>query len=207
MNRQKPPLLQIIICDQDICPTNKLPVWFPQRKRHKVSVWIHQCTLACCRCDNVVQMWYAFAVLSQSRHWRKMLSPKIPSKVTSPQTAANSLSNDHSAQILHILISTSVGQWRSTSQEHTSDMTKKWQLRCTDQIFLFCRNQTWCIAVSLWQISGAKNIVFNSWFTVSSLLEMELSITWPSSPQPIQEAPYRDLCSGINISVISLDVI
>ena len=84
MNRQKPPLLQIIICYQDICPTNKLPVWFPQRIRHKVSVWIHQCTLACCRCDNVVQMWYAFAVLSQSRHWRRMLSPKIPSKSNIP---------------------------------------------------------------------------------------------------------------------------
>jgi hypothetical protein len=64
LNRQKPPFLQIIACDQDKCPTDKLPVWFPQRKSHKVNVWTHQCTLASCSCGNVVQTWYAFAVVT-----------------------------------------------------------------------------------------------------------------------------------------------
>lgn len=145
MNRQKPPFLQIIICDQDKCPTDKLPVWFPQRKSHKVNVWPISVpwlpAAAAMLCKHGMH-----SLLSQSRHWRRMLSPKIPSKITSPQTAANSLSNDHSDQILHVAIFTSVCHWRSTSKEHTSDMITKWHLRCNDQIFLLYRNQTWCIA-------------------------------------------------------------
>ena len=147
------------------------------------------------------------SLLSQSRHWRRLPSPKIPSKLTTQQTAANKFvqwpfSPDLACSNFHF--SGSMRKYfKGTHFRHDYKMTAK--VQWPNNSSLQESNMVYCWdSVSLWQIRGAINIVFNSWFTVLFLLGMELSIPWPSSPQPIQEAPYRHVCSVINTSVISV---
>lgn len=141
----------------------KSPVWFPRRKRHEVNVWTHHGTLASCICCNVVHLLLCHSPGTEG----ECCLPKIPSTVTSPQTAGNILPIYDSAQTLCLVIFTSVDHWRSTSKEHGSDMMK-WGVRHTDQIFL-CRNQTSCIAGTVShhdRLHGAINTVFNSWYNL-----------------------------------------
>jgi len=118
--------------------------------------WLPVAAAMLCKCG-------MHSLLSQSRHWKKMLSPKIPLKVTSQQTAANSLSKwpvspDLACSNFHF--SGSLKYLKGTCFRHDYKMTTKVQLPNISSLqesnMVYCWDN-----ISLWHC-GVINVVFNS---------------------------------------------